>query len=615
MTERHEHTDERDVSRLGWRAWLRLGRFLGAYPRSVVVLCASALAIAACDVAFPLVTRGVIDAVVERGAEASLVGHAGAYAMLTATFSILVVAFIRAAGHLATHVGYDVRQRGFDRLQELSFSWFDRRPVGWILARMTSDCDRLSRILAWGLLDSCWGLSVMLAVTIAMLVLDWRLALVVLVTVPVLWIASVRFQRLILGSARRVRRANSRLTAAYSEALMGVRTTKALSREEESLAEFRKISGEALGAGVDNARHSALYPPVVLTLASLGTGLALWAGGVEVSGGGLSLGTLIAFMTYAALLFHPVQELALLFAQVQMAQAAAERVLGLLDTEPEIRDSSRVAAAIAERAGRPASADEAADGGTPSVDEIAFRDVAFGYGTGQSVLEGFDLTVHRGETVALVGPTGGGKTTIVSLLCRFYEPTSGEILLDGVDYRRRGLEWWQSRLGIVLQHPYLFNDTVRENIRYGRLEARTEDVERAARIAEAHDAIMTLPDGYETVVGEGGARLSAGQRQLVSLARALLADPDVLVLDEATSAVDAETEQRIQRGLARVLEGRTCFVIAHRLSTIRSADRILVVDSGRIVEQGTHAELLAAGGTYRALQAHGRTDEPLFGDA
>jgi ATP-binding cassette subfamily B protein len=321
----------------------------------------------------------------------------------------------------------------------------------------------------------------------------------------------------------------------------------------------------------------------VLTAASVGTGLALWQGGVRL--GEVSLGTVITFMQYAAIFYMPIQELAARFTQLQAAQASAERLQGLIDTEPEIRDAP---GAITPPAGEP-------------VRSIEFRKVSFAYREGREVLRGFDLTVRPGETIALVGATGSGKTTIVSLLSRFYEPTSGEIRINDVDYRRLSLRWLHGQIAVVLQTPHLFGGSVRENIRYGRLDATDREVEEAARTVNAEGFIAGLEKGYETEVGEGGGRLSTGQKQLVALARAVLARPQILVLDEATSSVDTETERLIQGGIERLLRGRTSFVIAHRLSTIRSADRILVIEGGRLVESGSHPELLAARGRYHRL--------------
>ncbi len=350
-------------------------------------------------------------------------------------------------------------------------------------------------------------------------------------------------------------------------------------------------------ASVTNLVQAALYLPIVLTLGSVAIGLALVFGGLEVIWGAITAGTLVAFLTYARHFFEPIEQLAHWFAEMQMAQASAERVMSLVIAEPEIRDKDHVIAAIQESK----QADVAIDGHADAINEIRFEDVSFRYAVGDPVLQNIDLTIHAGETLAIVGSTGGGKSTLVSLLCRFYEPTSGSIRIDGVDYRERSLHWLQSNLGIVLQSSHIFGGSIMDNIRYGKLDASTDEIVAAARRAGAHDFIAALEQGYETPVGEGGSKLSAGQKQLISFARAILANPKILIMDEATSSVDTVTEHQIQQGLDELLADRIALVIAHRLSTIRNADRILVIERGSIAEQGSHAELMALQGRYFRL--------------
>jgi ATP-binding cassette subfamily B protein len=599
-------------SRMNLGIWRKLLRYVRPYYKHLGLLLLFCGVTAVCENLFPLVTRQVIDTVNARLGDPTvrvpLALYGLEYLALTVGLCGSVWAFIYVAGFIATSIGYDIRKAAFARLQELSFSYYDRRPVGWLVARLTSDSDRLSNIIAWGCTDVLWSFWMLVAATAIILSVNWQLALLLLAIVPPLAWISLFFKKRLLAASREVRKTNSKITAAYSEAMAGIRTTKTLTREQENIAEFKEVTGAMYGYSVRNAVLGALYLPIVITLGSVGTALALWAGGYQVLSGAITIGTLVMFFSYAGQLIWPIAEAARVFSDMQAAQAAAERVLDLLETEPEIKDSPEVAAALARFAGDP-PAGLAADGYPDHIGDIEFQNVGFAYQHGKPVLENFSFKVATGTTVALVGPTGGGKTTIVSLLCRFYEPTAGCILIGGVDYRRRSLHWLQSHLGIVLQTPHLFKGTVRENIRYGHLAANDEEITRVARLVNAHDFIVGLEKGYDTDVGEGGNRLSLGQKQLVSLARVLLADPQILVMDEATSSVDTQTEQLIQAGVEKMLKGRTSFVIAHRLSTIRSADRIVVIDGGRCVEEGTHGELIRRRGRYYELYTNQFTQE------
>jgi len=591
--------DDALASRVNLALWKRLFAYASVYRRELIVLGCCAFSTACMEVSYPLITRAVVDRIATQGMEAELWPFMLAYAACTLVIVISIGTFIWMGGKIRTHVSHDIRRDGFESLQRLSFSFYDYRPVGWLMARMTSDCERLSNILAWGFLDLVWGSTMMLGIAIAMLVMNPTLALAVLAIIPVLAWVSARFQRRILKSARQVRATNSRITGSYNEAIMGVLTSKAFVREQPNQSEFEHLTRGMYGASVRNATLAAIYVPIVITLASLATGIALAMGGLNLLYGAISAGTLVAFMAYTRHFFDPVEQLGHWFAEMQMAQASAERILSLIAADPQIKDSADVQAALDRH--RASGSRFAADGGEARISEIELRHVSFAYDPAQPVLRDINLTVRSGETIAIVGPTGGGKSTLVNVICRFYEPTGGQVLIDGVDYRARSLHWLQSNLGMVLQNAHIFSGSILENIRYGRLDASDEDVFVAANLAGAHDFIQDLEGGYGTEVGEGGGRLSAGQKQLISFARAILADPQILVMDEATSSVDTETEQRIQAGLGRVLAGRIAFVIAHRLSTIRNADRIIVVEDGAITEQGSHATLMAARGHYYDL--------------
>jgi ATP-binding cassette subfamily B protein len=593
--------DHATTRRLDLGLWWRIAGHGRPYGRALLGLSACGLVVAGVDVSIPLLTGLLIDAAVGGQLSTELGLYGAGYAVLLAALAACVFGFIVFAGRTATGVAYDLRQRSFARLQELPFSYFDTRPIGWLVTRLTSDCEKLSSLLPWFLLDLVWGTALILGITVAMFWLHAGLAVVVLAIIPPLALLSWVFQQRLLESSRLVRKSAAILTANYNESLMGVRATKALVREEGNLGEFEERSGDMYRHSMRTALLSAVYLPLVMTFGAIGAGLALWKGGLGVGVGGVTLGTLVAFVQYAAFLTQPIQELAERFTQLQAAQAAAERVQGLLDEVPSIRDDAHVLAALTRWHDQARPEGVAMDGGEERIESVEFAGVGFAYKEGEPILSDFNLEVRAGTTVALVGATGGGKSTIVSLLARFYEPTVGEIRINGVDYRGRSLHWLQSNLGVVLQVPHLFSGTIREAIRYGRLDASDEEVEAAARRVGAHDFVSKLPGGYTSEVGEGGSRLSTGQRQLIALARAILADPQVFIMDEATSSVDTETEGLIQAAVDEVLQGRIAFVIAHRLSTVRNADTILVIDAGHVIESGTHAELLRQRGRYHAL--------------
>jgi ATP-binding cassette subfamily B protein len=609
-----DYTLEEDVftGRIDTALWRKILQFSRPYKRHLIALGSMGALVAIFDMAFPLITASIIDGLYrheQTGGDARLGAHLTVYAGIVVAFVVCIWAFIVVAGRITVGVSHDIRRAAFAKLQDLPFSFYDRKAVGWLMARLTSDTGSLSRIMGWALLDIAWGAVVIIAVTGAMFWLNWRVALVVLCILPPLVIVSRFFQVRILKTSRALRKANSQTTAAFNEGILGVRTTKSMVRERRNLEEFTHLADAMYGFAYRNQLYEAMFLPLVLSIIALGVGLALWRGGVEVSVGGLTVGQLVAFLQFATFLQHPAQELARTITMIQGAQASAERLQGLLDTDPEIIDSPEVIDAVQRHSSNGRGPGIAIDGHSARIESIEFKGVTFAYKAGETVLRHFNLTVRAGETIALVGPTGGGKTTIVGLACRFYEPTEGQVLINGVDYRKRSLKWLQGNLGMVLQQPYLFSGTVRENIRYGRLTATDAEVEQAARMTDAHEFIMQLENGYETPVGEGGNKLSTGQKQLVALARAIIANPQIFVMDEATSSVDTHTERAIQSAVERVLEGRISFVIAHRLSTIKSADRILVIDAGQIVEEGAHHDLLARRGRYHELYTNQFTHE------
>ena len=589
------YEEQEFTKRFDFSLWRKLFNFVRPYKKYFIQLCIFMILIGGIDAVFPILSKIAVDNFIDKNT------LDGFWIFCTALFIIILLQaynvrqMIRVAGKIETGVPYDIRKVAFQKLQQLPLTFFDRTPVGWIMARLTSDVRRLGTALSWNMVDMIWAVSMMIIMQIFMFLLNWKLALIILASVPVLIIISIVFQNIILNNFRKVRKINSKITGAFNEGIMGAKTIKALGLEEESLNEFSKLAGEMRNFSVRTATVASLYTPVVLVLGSIVTGLVLWRGGIQITDGSVSYGTLVAFVSYTVQFFEPVKQFARVFSELQYAQASGERVLSLIETQVDIKDSDEVI-------------EKYGDIFNPHIDKwpefkgnISFRNVSFAYKDGEKVLENFNLEVKAGETIALVGETGSGKTTIVNLACRFYEPTEGEILIDGEDYRKRPLLWLYSNIGYVLQEPYLFSGTVRENIAYGRLDATEEEIIRAAKIVNAHDFIMKLEKGYDTDVGERGGKLSTGQKQLISFARAILADPGMFILDEATSSVDTETEALIQEAIHKALKGRTSFIIAHRLSTIRSADRILVIDKGKIIEQGTHDELIRKRGHYYRL--------------
>jgi ATP-binding cassette, subfamily B, bacterial len=537
----------------------------------------------ALDALFTYLSKQIVDVAIVPGDKAALYHYIEIYGALIVVQAVMVFGFIYLAGVLGQRVQYDLRRKMFNHLQDLSFSYFSRTPVGWIMARVTSDSERIAQLVTWGMLDVTWGVLNIATSFFFMMLINWRLALIVLALVPVLFVVAVQFKTRIIVQFRQVRKINSKITGAYNENITGVRVVKALPREKRNLEEFSLLADDMYRASYRAAWLSALFLPAVQIISSVAVGCVVYYGGLQAEIGAMTVGGISAFVSYITFMMWPIQDLARVYAEMQHAIASAERVFSLIDARPEVADQQG-----------------AVDPGT-ILGDVSFEHVNFYYEAGKPVLTDFNLSVARGETVALVGPTGGGKSTIVNLICRFYEPRTGVIRIGGRDYTELTLHAIQSRIGVVLQTPHLFSGSVRENIRYGRLDACDNDVEAAARLAGAHDFVMTLEGGYAAEVGEGGNRLSVGQKQLISLARAVLAQPEIFVMDEATSSVDTLTEALIQRGMETLMRGRTSFIIAHRLSTIKRADRILVIENGKIREMGNHSELLRAHGAYYRL--------------
>ncbi|HEU4746726.1 MAG TPA: ABC transporter ATP-binding protein [Anaerolineales bacterium] len=566
-----------------------LAQFLRPYYGQMLISLVFMIIVTSASVSGPYFVKLAIDEGIARNDVVALRNIALIYLGVSVIQVVTNIARIRLMSRVGQHVLYDVRMAMFNHLQKLSLSFYNRYSVGRVITRVINDVGTLREFITWATLAIVRDLLAIVGILIAMLSLNLRLSLLTFTVLPIMVVATILFRQAARRNYRKVRAAVSWTNSVLAENVNGVRVVQAFSRQAHNYRNFKEyVNRYFLERSLDAAKVASVFTPIVDVLGAIATAVVVYLGGTAVLGESITAGVLIAFVLYIDRLFDPIRDLSRRFDTLQSTMAGGERILELLNTPVEVQDAS-----------------EAREMG-PIVGDVRFEDISFHYSDDPTlVLDGIDLHVEAGQTVALVGETGAGKTTIVKLLTRFHDPTSGCVRIDGVDLRTVTQGSLRKQMGMVLQDPFLFNGSVKENILFGRLDAREEDVIAAAQAVGAHDFIMRLKDGYDTSVEEGGATLSVGQRQLISFARALLADPRILILDEATSSVDTQTEQIIQKALATLLKGRTSFVIAHRLSTITNADKIVVIHDGKIVEQGTHTELLANQGMYYDLYRTG----------
>ena len=566
------------------KSLLRVLQYLRPYRRLALLTLLAAASATAMELLPPWLIKVVIDDVIQ-GQQMSLLpwvlgGLVASYGLKTSFASLR----IRLNNRLEQTVVHDLRSHVFSSLQRLSINYFENRSTGEIMSRVTNDTEHVERIFIDGLEGALTASLTLIGITSMLFVLNWKLAVLSLLPIPLLMVSASWFTRTVHGYYHHIRKVSGELSSYLQDALSGIRETMGFSRQNYEQQRFDRLSRAYSASNLKAMYLWSLYSPGMMFLGSVGTVLILWYGAGEVRDGRLTLGELVLFLSYLALFYVPINQIHSVNHMLQHALAASERVFEVLDTIPDVRDRPGVTAPVMRVRG-----------------EVKCEQVMFYYRPDVPVLKGLTVSVRPGERVALVGPSGAGKSTLVKLLMRFYDVTGGAILIDGIDLRDLPLRYVRDHIGFVQQEPFLFNGSVRENILYGNLAATEHQLELAARAARAHEFIVGLPEGYDTWIGERGIKLSVGQKQRVSIARVLLKDPPIVIFDEATSNIDTETEVKIREALNELTKGRTTIIIAHRLSTLHDADRILVMDEGRLVEQGRHDELLSRGGVYATL--------------
>lgn len=585
-----------DGVRLPWFGIKRILPFLKRYRRQIILMALFGVVGSAVDIVIPLFQSYAINNYIVTGVLDTLPYFIGLY-LLTLTVQISANCFTTyTASCVEYRVGHDLKQACFDHLQTLSFSYFNQNSVGYVHARIMSDTARIGELVSWSFMDAIWNISYIAGAVFVMLKINWKLALAVIAVVPIAALLIAFSLNKLTALNRAIREMNSRISGDYNEGIAGAKTIKTLVVEDKMVSEFEADTGKMKKTSVHASRFRGLLFSSVSFFSYVALALVLWRGGIITMKQAMGIGTLSAFMSYAQGLMDPLLWIIDAFSSLINTQVNIERVTRLIDTASDVTDTP----AVIEKYGDTFSPKR--ENWEPLNGDIEFDDVTFKYPDGdETVLEHFSLRVPCGTRVAIVGETGAGKSTLVNLVCRFYEPTEGRVLIDGRDARERSQLWLHSNIGYVLQSPHLFSGSVRENLRYGKPDATDEEINAALATVSADAVVARMDKGLDSEVGEGGDLLSTGEKQLLSFARAIIADPRILVLDEATSSVDTITEQIIQNAIGKVTAGRTSFIIAHRLSTVRDADVIIVVRDGKIVEQGRHGELMRKKGYYYSL--------------
>ncbi|MFF2018572.1 ABC transporter ATP-binding protein [Paenibacillus sp. NPDC058177] len=589
LDERFVYKDDDIIDKaFDWKQFTRLFSYMKPYAKQMLPLVLVMMVLGTVTkLTVPFLTSMAIDKAI-----APKTGSPSLTLLYTLTASVVVLYLIqwiagiyriKFTNIIGQRVIYDLRSDLFRHIQKLSFNFFDKRPAGSVLVRVTNDINSLQDLFTNGVVNLMIDCVQLVGIMVILLFINWKLGLAVMVTVPIMFFVSTKLRQKIRIAWQDVRMKNSRINSHLNESIQGIRVTQAYTQEQENMKYFDAMNSESKKSWDKASAMNQAFGPIIEITGGFGTLILFWLGAYLIQSGELTVGFLVAFSTYVSNFWDPINRLGQMYNQLLVAMASSERIFEYLDEKPNVSDKP---------------------GATPLPTiqgDIKFEKVIFEYEKGRAALKGIDLDVKAGQSIALVGHTGSGKSTIINLIGRFYDITTGKITIDGKDIRDVTLDSLRGQIGTVLQDTFIFSGTIRDNIRFGRLDATDQEVEEAAKAVDAHDFITKLPGGYDTEVEERGSALSMGQRQLLSFARALLADPRILILDEATASIDTETELKIQEALKTLLQGRTSFIVAHRLSTIRHADKIVVLDHGQIKEEGNHSELTARDGVYNGL--------------